>query len=198
MKIEIRVATAEDAPQIAAIYVPAVEESAVSFETEAPDGAEIASRIEDTLDMYPWLVAERGHEIVSFVYARRFRTRPAYDWDAEVTVFVKEGNQGLGVGRAIYSAMFDILTAQGFVNVYAAITVPNEASIRFHQALGFELAGSFPAVGFKLGAWHTVEFWWAQLGDQPDAPQAPIPFGQFRDFPNCQEILQQASQMVGE
>ena len=82
--------------------------------------------------------------------------------------------------------------------MYAVIAVPNEASIRFHEAMGFELAGSFPGAGFKLGAWHTIEFWWARLGDQPDAPQAPIPFSKFRDFPQCREILQRASRLVGD
>lgn len=196
MKFEVRVVSGEDSAQIAAIYAPAVEETAVSFEVIAPDAAEVASRIEDTLDMYPWLVVERGHEIISYVYARRFRPRPAYDWDVEATVFVKEGHQGEGVGRAIYGALLDVLTAQGFVNVYAVITVPNEGSTRFHQALGFELVGSFPAAGFKLGAWHTIETWRAQLGDLPDAPQPPIPFRKFRDFPHCQEILQQASRVL--
>ena len=198
MKIEIRVATSEDAAQIATIYAPAVEESPVSFETEAPDEAEVARRVEETVATYPWLVAERGHEIISYVYARRLRPRPAYDWDVEATVFVKDGYQGRGVGRAIYTALLDVLTGQGFVNVYAVITVPNEASVDFHRAMGFKRAGAFPAAGFKFGAWHTIEMWYLQLGDLPDAPQPPIPFGTFRDFPTCAEILEQASHLLND
>ena len=198
MKVEIRVATADDAAQIAAIYAPAVEESPVSFETEAPDVPEIARRIEETLVDYPWLVVERGHEVISYVYARRLRPRPAYDWDVEATVFVKDGHHGRGVGRAIYSAFLDVLTAQGFVNVYAVITVPNETSVRFHEAMGFKRGGRFLAAGFKLDAWHNIEHWYLQLGDLPDAPQRPIPFSKFRDFPSCAEILEQDSHLLND
>ncbi len=130
------------------------------------------------------------------MYARRLRPRPAYDWDVEATVFVKSGHRSEGVGRAIYTALLDILLAQGIVNVAAVITVPNAPSVRFHEAMGFKKAGAFPAAGFKLDAWHDIEIWWAQLGDLPDAPQRPIPFSKFRDLPTCTEILERATRSL--
>ena len=197
MTTKIRPATAFDGPQVHAIYAPAVSDLATSFEVDVPTVDEIVRRIDDTLTTYPYLVADRDGEVASFVYARRWRGRPAYDWDVEVTVFVKDGYGGRGLGRAMYTALTRLLAAQGFVNAMAAITVPNDASTRFHEAMGFHRAGVFPASGFKLGAWHTVEFWWLQVADLPDDPQPPIPFKTFRTFPECERILNEATEMVG-
>ncbi len=196
MSTKVRVASAFDGPQIHAIYAPAVSETAVSFETAVPAVDEVVRRIEDNLAIYPYIVAERDGEIVSYVYARRWRARRAYDWDVEITAFVKEGNEGRGIGRAMYTALTRLLTAQGFANAMAAITVPNDASTSFHESMGFHRAGTFPACGYKLGSWHTVEFWWKQLADLPDEPQPTIPFKTFRQFPECEAILTEATEML--
>ncbi|MGI9648616.1 MAG: GNAT family N-acetyltransferase [Acidimicrobiia bacterium] len=196
MSTTIRIASAFDGPQIHAIYAPAVSELPTSFETEVPGVDEIVRRIDQTLAGYPYIVADRNGEVISYVYARRWRARPAYDWDVEITVFVKDGVQGKGVGRAMYTALTRLLAAQGYVNALAAITVPNEASINFHESMGFHRAGSFPSSGFKLDGWHTVEFWWLQLADIPDQPQPPIPFKTFRQFPECEQILDEATAML--
>ena len=196
MSTKIRIATAFDGPQIHAIYAPAVADLPTSFETEVPTVDEMVRRIDDTLATYPYLVADRAGEVVGYVYARQWRDRRAYDWDVEITVFVKDGHGGGGIGRAMYTALTRLLAAQGYVNAMAAITVPNEASTRFHQSMGFHCAGSFPACGFKLGRWHTVEYWWLQLADLPDEPQPPIPFKTFRTFPECEAILADAAGML--
>ncbi len=196
MPTRIRIATAFDAGQVHAIYAPAVTESATSFETEVPSVDEIVRRIDGTLTTYPFIVAERDAEIVSFVYARRWRERRSYDWDVEITAFVKDGNEGRGIGRAMYTALIDLMAAQGLANAVAAVTVPNEASSKFHESMGFHLAGTFPSCGYKLGAWHTVEFWWRQLADLPDEPRPPIPFKTFRTFPECEQILANAAGML--
>lgn len=193
MSTEIRVATAFDGPQIQAIYAPAVVDQPTSFETDVPSVDEMIRRIEETLDVYPYIVAARDGEIISYVYARRWRGRPAYDWDVEITVFVKDGFGGRGVGRAMYTALLRLLAAQGFVNAMAAVTVPNEPSTKFHASMGFHRAGSFPACGYKLGAWHTVEFWWRRLIDLPERPDPPTPFRLFQQQPECAAILAEAT-----
>jgi len=198
MSTKIRVASAFDGSQIHAIYAPAVADLPTSFETEVPSLDEMVRRIDETLAIYPYLVADRDGEIISYVYARRWRGRPAYDWDVEITVFVKDGFGGQGIGKAMYTALTGLLSAQGFVNAMAAVTVPNDASVRFHESMGFHMAGRFPHAGFKLGEWHTVEFWWKQLADFPDDPQPVIPFKTFRQFPECDNILSEATGMVGE
>lgn len=196
MTAKIRIATAFDAPEIHAIYAPAVSERPTSFETDVPTVDEMVRRIDETLVTYPYLVAAEEGRVIGYVYARRWRARPAYDWDVEITVFVKDGHGGRKVGRAMYGALTGILAAQGFVNAVAAVTVPNDASTRFHASMGFHLAGSFPACGFKLGGWHTVEFWWLQLADLPDDPRPPIPFKTFRQFPECDRILTEAGTVI--
>lgn len=196
--LHIRLAALEDAAQIQAIYAPAVTDSAISFEQRAPDAAEIARRIAEVTETYPWVVADRRGEIVGYAYARRWRGRAAYDWDVEITAFVKPGNEGRGIGGAMYQGFLGLLAAQGFVNAVAVITLPNDASTGFHRAMGFHPAGLFPASGFKLGAWHDLEFWWYQFADLPDDPQAPIPFAQFRHFPECEAILMRASETLSE
>jgi phosphinothricin acetyltransferase len=198
MPTKIRIASAFDGSQIHAIYAPAVSEQPTSFETEVPAVDEIVRRIDDTLGMYPYIVADREGEIVSYVYARRWRVRRAYDWDVELTVFVKEGHEGRGIGRAMMTALTRLLAAQGFANALAAVTVPNDTSTRFHESMGFHRAAVFPAAGYKLGAWHTVECWWKQLADLPDVPQPPIPFKTFRTFPECEAILAEATEMLSE
>ena len=196
MTARIRIAAAFDAADIHAIYTPAVSERPTSFETAVPTIDEMVRRIDETLATYPYIVAEEAGHVIGYVYARRWRARPAYDWDVEITVFVKEGHAGRGVGRAMYRALIEILAAQGFVNAMAAVTVPNDASTRFHASMGFHMAGSFPACGFKLGEWHTVEFWWLQLADLPDDPRPPIPFKTFSTFPECARILTEAGKMI--
>ena len=196
MSTRIRIASAFDGPQIHAIYAPAVAELPTSFEIDVPAVDEIVRRIEETLTTHPWIVADRSGEVVGYVYARPWRARPAYNWDVEITVFVKDGNHGRGIGRAMYTALTRLLAAQGFVNAVAVITVPNDASTRFHGQMGFHLAGSFPACGYKLGAWHTVEFWWKQLADPPDDPAPPVPFKAFRRFPECDHILAEATELL--
>jgi phosphinothricin acetyltransferase len=170
----IRPATAQDSPQIAAIYRPFCEESCVSFETTAPDAAEMASRIERISAQYPWLVLDLGDGTVAgYAYASRHRERAAYRWSVEVTVYVADGQRGKCVGRALYGELFGRLRSQGFFKAYAGILVPNPASQAFHESLGFSLVGIYRGVGYKLGAWRDVGWW--QLALQPEivSPRDP-------------------------
>jgi L-amino acid N-acyltransferase YncA len=154
-----------DADACAAIYAPHVEGSAVSFEERAPDAAELATRIERYGRSHAWLVAERGKEVVGYAYATAFNERPAYRWSASVSVYVAEVARGQGVGRALYEALFDRLRERGFRMACAGITLPNEASVGLHEALGFERTGVNREIGFKQGAWRDVG--WFQLDLAP-------------------------------
>src|SRR3954469_5376625 len=103
-----------DAAACAEIYAPHVEESPVSFEERAPDAAEMAGRIERYGDSHAWLVAEREGRVVGYAFATPFKERPAYRWSTSVSVYVGEEAQGVGVGRALYGALFDRLRERGF------------------------------------------------------------------------------------
>lgn len=160
-----------DAAACAAIYAPHVEGSAVSFEERAPDAAELAARIERYGTSHAWLVAERGGEVVAYAYATAFNERPAYRWSASVSVYVAESARVQGVGRALYEALFARLRERGFRMACAGITLPNEASVGLHEALGFERTGVNREIGFKEGAWHDVG--WFQLELTPPGNGIP-------------------------
>jgi phosphinothricin acetyltransferase len=177
----IRVAREADAPAIAAIYAPFVESTAISFEMEPPSAREMSARVSSTLQSYPWLVLEADGAIRGYAYASALRTRAAYRWSVETTVYVRNDQHRGGVGRALYTALLGCLATQGFVAAYGGITLPNPASVRFHEALGFACVGVFPSVGYKLGAWHDVGFYQRLLAPRPEHPEPPRAFAAVRD-----------------
>lgn len=159
-----------DAAACAAIYAPHVEGSPVSFEERAPGAAEMATRIERYGAGHAWLVAERGGEVVGYAYATAFNERPAYRWSASVSVYVAEDARGAGVGRTLYEALFARLRERGFRIACAGITLPNEASVGLHEALGFERTGINREIGWKEGAWRDVGWFQLELVPAPDGP----------------------------
>ena len=176
MAARIRVAEAGDAEAIAAIYRPAVESSAISFETVVPDGDEIARRLADTLVSHPWLVCEIGGRVAGYAYASKHRVRAAYQWSVDTSVYVDAAFRRSGVGRGLYRSLFAILAAQGFFNAFAGIALPNPASVALHEAVGFEPLGVYRRVGFKLGGWHDVGWWQLALRAHEASPDTPLPF----------------------
>jgi L-amino acid N-acyltransferase YncA len=159
-----------DAAACATIYAPHVEGSPVSFEEGAPDAAELAARIERYGQSHAWLVAERGGEVVGYAYATAFNERPAYRWSASVSVYIGEGARGEGIGRALYETLFARLRERGFRMACAGITLPNEASLGLHEALGFERTGINREIGWKEGAWRDVGWFQLELAPAPDGP----------------------------
>jgi L-amino acid N-acyltransferase YncA len=169
---------ARDAAACAAIYAPSVEATAVSFELVPPDAAEFARRIAKYAATHQFLVAEEGGEVIGYAYACRWAERPAYDWAVETSVYVDRAHHGKGVGRALYTELFERLAAQGFRVAVAGVTLPNPASIALHESMGFESIGSLRDIGFKEGRWHDVGYWQrglAPLGD--GTPERPLPAG---------------------
>src|SRR5205807_8006626 len=124
----IRLAVETDAAAVAAIYRPIVESTTISFETEAPDEAEVRRRISETLTAYPWLVCERDGQIGGYAYATQHRVRNAYRWSVDTSVYVHADFRRGGVGQQLYRSLFAILTTQGFFNAFAGIALPNPAS----------------------------------------------------------------------
>lgn len=165
----IRLATDDDAAAVAAIYGPVVEGTAISFETEPPDAEEIRRRIRDTLMAYPWLVFECNADVIGYAYASRHRARAAYQWSVDTSAYVDEKFRRRGVGHALYLSLLAVLEAQGFVNAYAGIALPNPASVTLHERVGFTPLGVYRGVGYKLGAWRDVG-WWQRPLSRVDAP----------------------------
>ncbi|HYE94641.1 MAG TPA: arsinothricin resistance N-acetyltransferase ArsN1 family B [Rubricoccaceae bacterium] len=169
----LRLATPADAAGCLALYAPVVRDTAISFEGEPPTESEFANRIAATLEKRPWLVCTHGEEVLGYAYAAGHRERAAYGWCVEVSVYVAPEAQRRGVARALYTALFAVLRAQGYANAYAGIALPNEASLTLHRALGFEEVGVYRRAGYKLGRWHDV--WWGALDLLPDRTGEPAP-----------------------
>lgn len=174
MDARIRVATPQDARAVQSIYAPIVAETAVSFELEPPSVEEMRRRIETTLLTHPWLVCVQDG-VIGYAYAGVFRSRPAYQWTAEVTVYVHPDHHRRGVANALYTSLFQCLRIQGYRTAVAGIALPNAASVALHKGLGFRSVGVFHHVGYKLGAWHDVAWWELSLQELPDPTPAPRP-----------------------
>jgi L-amino acid N-acyltransferase YncA len=168
----IRLAEDDDAEALLAIYSPIVRDTPISFELVPPSAAELRARVRAILERTPWLVCTAAGELWGYAYAGPFRARPAYQWTVEVTLYVAEEHRRKGVARALYTALLAALRLLGYRMVYAGIALPNPASVRTHEALGFAPVGVFKAAGYKLGRWHDVGFWQFALVDD-DAPLAP-------------------------
>src|SRR5690606_36941096 len=174
---------------IAAIYRPAVTDSTISFELEPPDDAEMARRIAHVQQRTPWLVLERSAVVLGYAYASTHRERPAYQWSVEVSAYVHPDARRLGVARALYTSLFAALAVQGFRNAYAGITLPNDASVALHTAVGFTPVGVYHRVGYKLGAWHDTIWLERALAAHDPSPSPPRPLPECRDDPRFQAAL---------
>ena len=173
----LRLANAGDAQAIADIYAPIVRDTFISFETQAPDAAEMRRRIEHTLPDFPWLIREIDGRVAGYAYASRHRERLAYRWSVDVSCYTHADHRRRGVGAALYRALLEILRRQGFVNAYAGIALPNEASVALHEAVGFKPIGVYAKVGYKHGAWRDVGWWAREIAVPVGAPAEPIPLG---------------------
>src|SRR5262245_43854596 len=133
----IRLAAKEDAVGMLEIYAPFILNSGITQETEIPVLADFQQRISATLRERPWLVCEINNQVAGYAYAGKHRDRKGYQWCTEPSVYVGEKFSRVGVARALYTALFDILRLQGYINAYAVITLPNERSVAFHEKFGF-------------------------------------------------------------
>ena len=171
----VRVAVETDASAIAAIYAPYVRETAISFEETPPEPYEMAARMASILEVYPFLVFDDGERVLGYAYGSSHRSKPAYRWSVETTVYVDGQAHRKGIGRLLYVELLDLLTQQGFHSAFAGIVPPNEKSIGLHEAIGFSHLGTFAEIGFKFGKLQDLGWWRRTLS--PGTPaREPIPF----------------------
>ena len=170
--VVLRAATTEDLPAITAVYGHNVLTGTGTFETTPPDGAEMGRRFDGIAALgLPWLVAEVDGRVAGYAYAGPFRTRPAYRYTAETSLYVGEGATGHGVGKALLAELLTRCEALGLRQMLAVIgDSDNAASIALHAALGFERTGVMTAVGWKFGRWLDVVFMQRRLRAGQDAP----------------------------
>lgn len=176
----IRTATEADASELLRIYAPYVEGTPVTFECEVPTLEEFTGRLRDILSGYPYLAAEVDGRIVGYAYAHQHQERAAYQWNAELSVYLDGDFIGGGLGSALYGHLMDILRVQNIRNVYGCVTLPNPASERLHTKFGFRTVGVFERTGYKLGRWHDVIWYEKAIGDTELEPPLPVPFAELK------------------
>lgn len=182
---KIRVAAASDAAALRAIYAPYVEKTSITFEYAVPTVSDFAERVETTLRKYPWLVYEENGILLGYAYGGPDRTRDAYQWMVEASVYLSEAARGRGIGTALYSALFSVLTAQNFCRCTALITEGNEPSLCFHKKFGFTVCGHMASAGYKLGAWHGMTTMEKILNPFEIPPKEIIPFPELLKNEKC-------------
>ena len=193
----IRLARESDAERMLAIYAPVVRDTAISFELEPPTEDDFRGRIRSTLQHTPWLACGDDEDILGYAYAGRFRPRAAYQWSVEVSVYVAPDRQGRGVGRALYTSLFECLRLQGYHNAYAGIALPNPASIALHERFGFEAIGAYRSVGYKHGRWHDVGWWQLTIQELGSPPAPPARLDDALGSPGWQEALGKGEALLG-
>jgi L-amino acid N-acyltransferase YncA len=174
--MDVRVVTEDDADAILAIYAPIVRDTAISFEDDVPRLEEMRRRIRETLENYPWFVAEEDGDLLGYGYAGPLRARAAYRWSAEVSMYIRSDVQHKGVGMAIGMKITEALLRMGVVNLFGGTTLPNAASEGIYLKSGFEQAGVWRNAGFKHGRWHDVGWYQRAIRHLDGEPPPFIPF----------------------
>ena len=174
--VQVRDARGADAALIADIYRHYVEASVASFEDVAPDAELVAARMR-AAPRLPWLVAEDSSgRVLGYACASRHRERAAYRWAVDCSVYLSADARGRGIGRLLYASLLPTLRDCGYWRAHAGIALPNPASVRLHEAMGFRPVGIYRQVGHKLGSWHDVGWWQLALvedtGRAPEEPRA--------------------------
>jgi phosphinothricin acetyltransferase len=164
--VVIRPSREGDVPEIAAIYGYHVLNGLASFEEIPPDPHELASRRRDIVGRgLPYLVAERSGRVLGYCYASAYRTRSAYRFTLEDSIYIDQAEVGRGLGRALLAAVLDRCADLGYRQMVAVIGGSDTwPSIRLHAALGFTRIGILPAVGFKFGSWVDIVLMQRALG----------------------------------
>jgi phosphinothricin acetyltransferase len=172
----LRPAAADDFAAIAAITNHYIETTAIHFGYQPVTADELRATWAAAQPRYPWrvavAVAAGAVAVVGYAKAGEWRSRAAYQWTAELGLYVDPAWHRRGIGRALYVDVIDAAAAAGFRSVIGGITLPNPASVELHRVLGFAHVGTFRDAGYKLGAWHDVGFYQRRLGTDDSATRS--------------------------
>ena len=186
----IRMADQSDALSIQKIYAPFVQASHVSFEYNVPSVDELSERIRAARTFAPWLVYELPGHVAGYAYAGRHRSRTAYQWSVELSVYVGENFRKKGIARSLYSSLVALLGLQGFYNAYIGIALPNPASVAFHKRVGFKPIGVYHGVGYKQGTWADVGWWEMEIQPKVNDPSPPLSVSEAQSLPGWERAMQ--------
>lgn len=195
-QVKLRIATAQDAAALLDIYAPYIENTAITFEYTVPSVQEFERRISNTLQTYPYLVAEIDKEIVGYTYAGPFRERSAYNWAVEVSIYVKKTAKKMGIGKKLYQTLETILNLQKISNLYACIADTDEEnpyltkdSILFHQRVGYCQVGKCTQCGYKFHRWYDIVWMEKHIQSHTVPPENIKTFEEIREMVKTQYHL---------
>jgi len=155
----IRNATTDDAPAIARIYNHYIHNAITTFEVQSVSVEEMQKRIIDIGSSLPWLVSIDKGNVIGYAYASKWKSRCAYLFSAESTVYLAPDVAGRGIGSQLYKELLDNLRLRSMHSVIGGIALPNQASIALHEKSGFEKVAHFKEVGRKFNQWIDVGYW---------------------------------------
>lgn len=185
--VVFRTAQLEDAQELLDIYAPYVEETAITFEYEVPSVEEFQERIQHTLEKYPYIVALQDEKIVGYAYASAFHVRAAYDWCAEVSIYLDRNMRHCGIGKQLYAELESILRQMNILNVNACIGYPEvedeyltKNSVGFHEHMGYKMVGEFHRCGYKFNRWYNMVWMEKMLNDHPNNPKPILNFNNLK------------------
>lgn len=164
-----RLVESSDFDAIAAITNHYIRTTAIHFGYEEVAANELRTLWRQHEDLFPWVVAELDDEVIGYAKAGTYRARTAYDWIVESGIYFRHDCGGKGYGVPLYQRLIDLLRAQGFHTVIGGATMPNDASVKLHERLGFEHWGTVREAGYKHDRWHDVAFWQLFL-QEPGSP----------------------------
>ncbi|MCF0114300.1 MAG: N-acetyltransferase family protein [Erysipelotrichaceae bacterium] len=167
----IRTITDLDVEQVLAIYNYYIKETTITFETEELIFDRFIDRVHAIIDRYPFLVYEENGKILGYAYLAEFNPRSAYQWSADLSIYVDKEVHHQGIGRQLYEAIEKIAIQQGFVNIVSLVTEENKNSVRFHERMGFKFIGTFEKVGYKFDRWLGVSYGIKQIQEPVDNPR---------------------------
>lgn len=173
--VHFRRATEEDVVSILAIYAPYVTDSAITFEYDVPSEEEFRQRIRIISAEYPYFVCESDGQIIGYAYAHRHMERAAYQWNAEISIYIRQGFTGKGLGKTMCQALIDLLRLQGIRNVFSCVTIPNERSAHLHHSMEFSTEGIFQNAGYKCGKWQTIAWFRKNIAPYTNEPAPFLP-----------------------
>lgn len=174
--MRFRTACPADAPKLLEIYREYID-TTITFEYALPSVEEFEGRIRSISEFFPYLVLEDdAGTIVGYAYAHRHMERAAYQWNAELSIYLSRKLAGKGWGRKSYRLLLELLALQGMKAAYGCVTSPNPPSEKLHMSLGFELVGTYPLAGWKNGAWHSVSWFRKAIGSYEGEPVPPKAF----------------------
>lgn len=172
--LTVREASLADASRILEIYAPYIRETTYTFEYEVPSLTEFEQRMKGIMKRYPYLVCEEQGRVIAYAYAGTYMSRAAYDWCADLSVYVAQEKRGGGAGTLLYRVLFAILKEMQIQNLYAVITGENQRSVQFHKGLGFETFAVYQNVGYKHGKWLNVCWMQKFLGEHEKSPERVV------------------------